>query len=514
MINIQSGLYKKLLVAMALIIFGYKTVCAEKNIYTYTKQTTDLTNPSNRFEISNTFITPAMLGVDTEEEKENIIKKVSVKKVILRESIVDLKNIVKYEDKEMIFKPGEDGILRCFDRDTSEELWAFIPPNQLSRLSLIIDRQNTYITSPGYNIFKNNARKIILFGEGDKGKKYYALDITSRFSPVFLYEINEEHTAYTKERQGESRGTPDICKIKISGDAEDVFLIQGGYDANNSAGRSLFTVKVSDGTLTGFNFNYNNYSKMNRSIIEASCFDQDGDGIEDVIYVGDYGGNLFAINDKNQDGNWEIKKLFFAPVKDGFEKKIFYAPKSVAASWGGYIFFGTGDMTKPYNREIVNRFYAIKDNQNEDCVNLTEDDLVNLTDKLILSQDKAEILKQIESKKGWYIKLSEKGEKLAGSPILYGGSLYFTTYTPNLQSYGEARLYTLNYKNGTAVEYSTKQESRSVSEIIGEGIPSAPIIKILKNSSELHIEIRDEIIKKQPVEIPNLNVYFWRRIYN
>ncbi len=517
MINIQSGLYKRLFIVTVLIIFGYKIASAEKYIYTYTERTTDLTNAFNRFETSNALLTPAMLGVNTQEERDNIVKEIWAKKAMLPEFIIDSQNIVKYEDKESVFTLADDGTLRCFDKNIAEELWAFIPPDQLSLLSSLINRQDSYIASPRYVIFENKDYKIILFGEGGKGKKYYALDITLRLRPVFLYDINKEPIAYTQEKPGESRGAADICKIKTGQNtAEDVFLISGGYDANNSLGRSIFTVKVSDGTLTGFN--YNNYFKMNRSIINASCFDQDGDGIEDIIYAGDYGGNLFAIDDKNRDGNWEIRRLFSAPVEDGFEKKIFYAPKAGAATRGGYVFFGTGDMTELYNRKVLNRFYAIKNNKNEDCVNLTEDDLVDLTDKLILSQDKTEILKQIESKKGWYIKFAEKGEKLACSPILYGGCLYFTTYTPdpNFKSerYGEARFYTLNYKNGTIAAYSTAGQAHPLFEIIGKGMPSAPIIKILKNSSELHIKIGDKIIRKQPVKIPNLSVYFWRQIDN
>ncbi|MBW1649259.1 MAG: hypothetical protein JRJ44_01015 [Deltaproteobacteria bacterium] len=520
MIKIQNELYKRLVIVTILIIFGYKTADAvnnaERKIYTYTEKTTDLTDASNRFENSNTFLTPAMLNVITQEEKENLIKKIQAKnKAIMPKSIINSEQIAEYEDKQLVFALA-DGILRCFDLNSSEELWAFIPPDQLIRLYLLINQPTNYLTNSPYVIFENQTYKIILFGEGGKGKKYYALDITSWRRPVFLYDINEKHIAYAKEKQGESRGAADTCKIKTSQDtAEDIFLIPGGYDANNSRGRALFTVKVSDGILSGFNFNHSNYVKIDRSIINASCFDHDGDRISDIIYAGDSGGNLFAINDKNTDGNWQITKLFSAPIEDGFEKKIFYAPKASAASWGEYIFFGTGDMTEPYDTEVANRFYAIKNSRDEDCMEITEDDLVNLTDKLILSQNKIEILKQIENKKGWYIKLTEKGEKLAGSPILFAGSLYFTTYTPNpnfkSERYGKARLYTLNYKNGPTAAYSEEQ-ARPLSEIIGEGMPSAPTIKILKNSSELHIKTGDKVITKQPANIPNLSVYFWRQI--
>ncbi|MHB1698385.1 MAG: pilus assembly protein [bacterium] len=93
---------------------------------------------------------------------------------------------------------------------------------------------------------------------------------------------------------------------------------------------------------------------------------------------------------------------------------------------------------------------------------------------------------------GWYITLSNPGERIVSSPVVYNGIIYFTTYTPNQTanscSVGYAQLYALNYTNGGGEVVSnsagvsilgtsqTPTGTGKQSAIIGSGTPSAPVV--------------------------------------
>ena len=149
---------------------------------------------------------------------------------------------------------------------------------------------------------------------------------------------------------------------------------------------------------------------MTHSIVDVSGIDHDGDGIVSRIYAGDLGGNIFALKDDVTqsfcsdtvfesvvDGAWTSQKLFSASAVDNVQRKIFYAPDAVGEDFGEVIFFGTGDRTDPNETDVVNRFYAIKNDWSV-ADTLDETDLVDVTDDLI--------------------QLGTEAQKLATKPVL------------------------------------------------------------------------------------------------
>ena len=194
------------------------------------------------------------------------------------------------------------------------------------------------------------------------------------------------------------------------------------------------------------------------------------------------------------------------------QRKIFYAPDAVEESYGEIIYFGTGDRENPGDTTVVNRFYAVKNDWTATGT-LTESDLVDVTSNQIqlgTTEQRTQVKAQLESGKGWFIRLENPAKKVVATPRVYAGVVYLTTYTPSngcgtisgdpcaaSTARGVARLYAMDYKTGAAVhsfsnEAETDASGSSVSLgkkdrsiAIGTAIPSAPVIAVLGGGARI-----------------------------
>jgi type IV pilus assembly protein PilY1 len=561
-----------------------------RNLYTHTGSIADLTDTANAFVDSNTDITDSDLGVASSAERTDLFT--SIHEAGLGDIIHSEPAVVHYPDpdgdpdtddaKTIIYTGSNDGILHAFDDDGGSEIWGFIAPQQLGRLKLLDNADHDYFMDGSPSVYYGSSQKTLIIGERRGGEDYVALDISTHDAPVWLYSIGsnflDRNPPDIYEPLGQSWGRPQAvtvatnatwseggtpCNVTINTDVEDVFLIPGGYDNNqdlatpsatDAVGRALFGVRISDGQLiSGLNFNavLNATLGMTHSIVDLSGVDHDGDGIVSRIYAGDLGGNIFAFKDdvvmsfcggsvseSVADGTWTAQKLFSASAVDGVQRKIFYAPDVTGETNGEYIFFGTGDRTDPNETGVVNRFYAVKNDWSV-AGPLDETDLVDVTDDLIQLGTEAEKLAtktNLENGNGWFIRLENPGEKVVASPRVYGGVVYFTTYTPDSSAPGAdpcaastvrgvGRLYALNYKTGasvsefsSAVEYdgdgnvvALGKKDRVIS--IGTAIPSAPVIAILENGAHIFIGVEGGIVSMPAIITPDLYRYYWHQMF-
>jgi len=489
------------------------------------------------------------------------------------------------DDKTLIFAGANDGMLHCIDDDNGSEAWSFIPPSQLDRLKLLTNDDHDYFIDGSPVVYTDESQMIMIFGERRGGDHYSALDITSPAAPLWRYsigphilDVNSTNNPADYQVLGQSWGKPERAKIVTGADvtfsgcdlsiettAEEVFLIPGGYDNNqdldtpgatDSLGKALFAVNVASGTLVNaFNFNAVSHPllEMTHSIVDMTALDHDGDGIHSRIYAGDMGGNVFAFKDDELntftdaatgcsvsqtvvDGSWSAKKLFNAS-DDGVQRKIFYAPDAVAEELGEMIFFGTGDRADPGETMVVNRIYAVKNDWSSSAT-LTDADLVDVTADLIqlgTDTEKASIQTALDNAGGWYIRLENPGEKVVAAPRVYGGVVYFTTYTPSAGTEavvgdpcavstvrGVGRLYAVDYKTGGSVlELSSEVESNPTvalgkkdrSVAIGTAIPSAPVIAILAGGARIFIGVEGGIASLPTVATPDMHTYYWTQIF-
>jgi type IV pilus assembly protein PilY1 len=563
-----------------------------RNLYTYTGTATALTDASNLFDDGNTAITNADLSVSTDTERQNLILSVhgaTMGDIIHSEPVVvyypDPDNDPNTDDaKTMILSGSNDGVLHCIDDDDGSEVWGFIPPDLLGRLYLLDDNNHDYFVDGSPVIYDGASQKILIIGERRGGNHYTALDITTYNAPAWLYSIGPDlldldpaDNANVYEELGQSWSKPQSCTIAtgsshsvtscqltITTTVVDAFLMAGGYDnnqdnetplANDSLGRAVFAVNVTDGQLiSGLNFNAVTHSTlgMTHSIVDVSGFDHDGDGIVSRIYAGDLGGNIFAFKDdvvqeidvcgypvpkSIVDGTWEAMHLFEASA-DGVQRKILYAPDAVAESFGEYIFFGTGDRADPEESDVVNRFYAVKNDWTATKA-LIESDLVDVTADLIqlgTEAQKAAVRSALESESGWYIRLENTGEKVVASARVYAGVVYFTTYTPDSGSgpdpndpcatstvRGVARLYAVDYKTGASVhDFSSDTETDGDSNVVplgkkdreltlGTAIPSAPVIAVLEGGAQIFIGVEGGIVSLPAIPTEDMYRYYWHQ---
>ena len=557
-----------------------------RNVYTYTGTQALLTHASNAFVTTNTAITNAMLNVSDDTARQNLFT--SVRSGGFGDIIHSEPAVVTYDAKTVIYVGANDGLLHAVDDDTGQELWSFIPQEHVGRLWRLNDADHDYFVDSSPTVYYGASQKILVVGSRRGGESYTALDITNYSAPRFLYTIgsgilgpspsNYEHLGQSWSRPDKitvatgSTVTTTDCGVNVAVSTADVFLLAGGYDTNedndpptsaDSVGRAVFGINMTSGALIN-NLKFSPATHptlgLTHSIVDVAGFDHDGDGIVSRIYFGDLGGAMFALKDdqvqtytvcahtitKNVvDGVWSGVKLFQAPTSNGKNLKILYAPDAVAEKYppgahGEFIYFGTGDRENPDDSTVVNRFYAVKNDWTATSP-LTESDLVDVTSDLIqlgTADEKAQAKTALDASKGWYIRFENSGEKVVASPRVYGGVVYFTTYTPSDGSglipgdpcaastvRGVSRLYALNFKTGASVhEFSSTPETdhsghsvnlgkQDRSLAVGTAIPSAPVIAILGGGARLFIGVEGGIVSLPTIATQDMYRYYWNQIF-
>lgn len=544
-----------------------------RNLYTYTGIAADLTHGHNDFEADNVKIAPAP-SPSLVDEVYGTGKEWPLGDFIHSEPVIvhyhnDANNNDQVDDGEMksyIFAGANDGMLHAFDDDDGSEIWGFIPPGQLSRLPLLLGDQPNYFIDGSPSAYLGE-KKILLFGERRGGNRYYALDITDPLTPKWLYQIGHDKlVGLDGDGSGAADGTaatlgyswsrpqPQTLKTGSSNPnkaIQDVFLLAGGYDTNqdlaapaatDTVGRAIYTVEVETGEVSALNVNAGNFAAMTHSIVDVTGFDTNFDGFTDRVYAGDLGGHLFALRDDEGDGSWERRLLFDLPAQVvvagqnvSLGQKFMYAPDATAETFGEFLFLGTGDREHPTDTSVIDALYAVKNDwavdENGDYSTLTLADLADVTDNLLQVGDAEQRMQaalELQNGQGWYLRLTHAGEKIVSSPVVFGGKVFFTTYTPSVtvavsdpcsgpQDRGVARLYAVDYQNGKSVIDFTDDEALTTEDrslVIGTSIPSGVVVTISNNGSGLLIGVEGGLKELDLTGGTTVQFYYWREIFN
>lgn len=551
-----------------------------RNIHTFiTGNSTNLTHAANRFNVDNALVTASLLDVNA-ALRDSIITSVraedrdwplgdivhsgpAVQKIPFDSNA----DGVNDGSKSYIYVGANDGMLHAFDGDTGNELWAFIPPDQLPRLKKLLVDGHDYFVDGTVSVIERGNSTLLFFGERRGGAYYHALDITNPLQPIYKYAINEAHLeqldwdddgelefAATGATLGQSWSRPHEVKLKVGDAAQELLLLTGGYDAVNqdntetpaatdTAGRAIYAIAPDTGVVTGLNVNGALWPAMTHSILDASPIDRDIDGIVDMIYAGDLGGNVLALRDKEQKSDWEKHRLFDLPATltvDGqtinLGQKFMYAPEVGGTKYGEMVYVGTGDRENPTGTGFTDAIYAIPSTwiniglgAEVEYKTLAPADLVDVTTNKIqlgTAEEKAVIQAALAEKKGWYMRLTSPGEKVVSSPLLYNKVLYFTTYTPGTDTdsftdpctsnldRGLARLYAIDYMNGGGKFLIEGEPARSVD--IGTSIPSAPTVVTTEDAVKIVVGVEGGVVTKDPPGGDEDDVlfkqFFWRQV--
>jgi type IV pilus assembly protein PilY1 len=455
-----------------------------RNIYTNISGA-DLTASGNAFTDANTALTTAMLGAASATERTQIIdyvhgvdvydddedSNITEKRAwILGDTIHSVPLVINYSPTDALILVGaNDGMLHAFDDVTGAEQWAYVPDDLVARLRELTPgvsgAHEFFVDSSPKLLTTSGGQKIVVFGFGRGGRAYYAIDVTDKDAPQFLWKVSSASAGFDELGEGWS----EPAYIKTSGGV-DALLIGGGYDpyfddpshitANPSGyGRAIFAINATTGALiqkikpAGMDFAIPS---------NVAALDFNSDGKLDRAYVGDLGGQMWRI-----DSDLAATLLFAS----GGSRKIYYAPDVVRDRGFLSVFFGTGDRSNPLETSVVDRIYAVKDDGSS---GLDESNLVDVTDTVEQngSDEEATLKTDLQSSSGWFIALDQRpGEKVLASPSAFF-SVFFSTFVPLsgvCNAGGDARVYELNYETGGIPD-------SKVVDPDGDGPDSAPTI--------------------------------------
>jgi type IV pilus assembly protein PilY1 len=400
-----------------------------------------------------------------------------------------------------VYYSANDGMVHQVKDADGSEAWAFIPPDQLGRLKLMLgdDGHQYYVDSSprvwisedvAYNHQVDEGEEAILvFGERKGGRFYYGLDISDPDDPKLLW---------SREMDGESWGEPEFGKVKAGGTTLDAVFVGGGYaEGSTTIGNSLVILDMRTGDVIKEIDNGDGAANPCSFPSGAFPVDINGDDLIDKVYMGDicgqmwrYGyfiddntGKPFVFPGRDQDvGKWTGKVIIDAA------SKFFYPPTVTLEKGYDIVFAGTGDREDPCNESTQDQILVIKDTH--DVSVDAPYPLTDASDKLVdnstpvdppINMDDANVY-------GWYINLAA-GEKVLATGIVFYKVYYITTFTPDSSDPcvpgGTARVYGLYYRTGLAVSQLGFSSDDGRSQEIGGGIPSKPVIVITDEETKV-----------------------------
>ncbi|ENV5578783.1 pilus assembly/adherence protein PilC, partial [Neisseria gonorrhoeae] len=310
----------------------------------------------------------------------------------------------------------------------------------------------------------NGQDRVFMFGAmGLGGRGAYALDLS---------KINENYPAAAplfdvknRDKNGKNRvevelgytvGTPQIGKTRSgkyaaflasgyaakdigSGDNKTALYV---YDLNNTLGTPIAKIEVKDGK---------------GGLSSPTLVDKDLDGIVDIAYAGDRGGNMYRFDlSSDKPSEWAVRTIFEGT------KPITSAPAVSRLADKRVVIFGTGsDLSE---EDVVGKdqqyIYGIFDDdkgtgtvkvtvQNGTGGGLLEQTLTKENNTLFLSNNKAS---GGSADKGWVVKLRE-GERVTVKPTVVLRTAFVTirSYTGMDKCGAQTAILGINTADGGAL---------------------------------------------------------------
>ena len=426
----------------------------------------------------------------------------------------------------VILAGANDGQLHAFKTSDGSEAWSFVPPNILSRLKLTAHATEPtslthqyYVDGPvtvadvwvpssagtGTSKAASDWKTLLFFGEGrgagtnlwsssascDSGFNqyytstypnycgYYCLDVTNSLTPAYKWRVGL--SSARAPYMGAPWSKPMISRVLVGGNEKWVAFVGGGVAAPGAAnsGKGFFVVDLVDGSVLWSYTMADNSNLAYPMPAPPSIVDTDNDGFIDTVYLGDLGCNMWRFKmclaaDGNGCGtsSWSGGRLFEANGSSGNRPIYTSAAVTIDTDYNIWIYWGTGDKTDPTSPSAQEKFFGLKDTDRTSTRTISN--MQNITSAGGEYND--------SSKQGYYMNLAGQGEKMLAEPTIFGGLVYFTTFTPSqgagndpCSTTGAASLYGIKYTTGGGALPLT-DSPRSM--IIGAGIPSAPVISL------------------------------------
>ncbi|HFC0798847.1 TPA: PilC family type IV pilus tip adhesin, partial [Neisseria gonorrhoeae] len=312
---------------------------------------------------------------------------------------------------------------------------------------------------------QDKQKHFFMFGAmGLGGRGAYALDLSkidsSNLTGVSMFDVqndknnNNNKNDNNRVKLGYTVGTPQIGKTQNG--TYSAFLASGYaakkiddstnktalyvYDLKDTLGTPIAKIEVKDGK---------------GGLSSPTLVDKDLDGIVDIAYAGDRGGNMYRFDLSNSDPNkWSAKAIFEGT------KPITSAPAVSRLADKRVVIFGTGsDLTED---DVLNTkeqyIYGIFDDDKPTVnVKVTNGTGGGLLEQVLSEENK--ILFLINNKasggsadKGWVVKLRE-GERVTVKPTVVLRTAFVTIrkYTGNDKCDAQTAILGINTADGGAL---------------------------------------------------------------
>ncbi|HFC4479544.1 TPA: PilC family type IV pilus tip adhesin, partial [Neisseria gonorrhoeae] len=310
---------------------------------------------------------------------------------------------------------------------------------------------------------QDRQKHFFMFGAmGLGGRGAYALDLTkidsNNLTGVSMFDVqndkNNNKNDSNRVKLGYTVGTPQIGKTQ-----------NGKYAAFLASGYAAKDIVSSDNTTALYVYDLGNGSGSLIKKIEVqggkgglsspTLVDKDLDGIVDIAYAGDRGGNMYRFDLSDNDPNkWSVRTIF----EGG--KPITSAPAVSRLADKRVVIFGTGsdlseeDVVDTKEQYIYGIFDDDKSTVNVKVTNgtgggLLEQTLTKENNTLFLSNNKAS---GGSADKGWVVKLMD-GERVTVKPTVVLRTAFVTIrkYTDTDKCGAQTAILGINTADGGAL---------------------------------------------------------------
>ena len=519
-----------------------------RNVYTYRGVSAALSNAANVVKISNAALTDALLGLgapgdptrndliewmrgrdvqDADANNNFLEPRLEMGDPIhAKPAVVIYGGTAAVNDLNdaVVYSATNDGYLHAIDVTSGQELWSFVPQELLSSMPLLYANAATpnkhYGLDGDIRVFKLDRnlngvvepllgdKVMLFFGMRRGGNNYYALDVTNKTNPQFVWLLQPGNLGLPGQLPalGQTWSTPTVAKVAISGVTQNadkfVLIFGGGYEDSQDnepyntdlTGNRIYMVDLFTGALlwnsggpagVGVPAADLSLTKMNNSIpADILVLDMNQDGYADRMYATDTGGRIWRFDITNgQPRSSLVAGGIFASLGAAdmgtptiTDARRFYGTPdaSLVRNRGSSPFLalaaGSGFRGHPLNINIRDRMYMVKDTapfatltqtQYNTAMStptyVTDSQLVNITDNLTATV--------LTADKGWKLELREGastwiGEKALSAANIFNNRVFFTTYIPQTApptdpctlGQGSNRAYAVSLFNGSPVE--------------------------------------------------------------
>lgn len=365
----------------------------------------------------------------------------------------------------VLYVAANDGMLHGFNADTGEETYAYLPAAVIVHGSETGDHHISQVADPDYgyqngglphqyfndgeltvaDVYMDNNWKVVLVGTTGRGhaKAVYALDVTDPENVTLMWEKSAYSTGCANCAYiGQMTSKPIIAQVA---DGQWAVLMGNGYNSEKNQA-ALLQFSLADGTLHVHTAGIDSDNGLSGAAIWVA---DSTNNISTVAYAGDLEGHVwsFPLNTNDLATADTAGSVLFTATDAGGDPQPITAALAVqqdAATGKRWVFFGTGQYLSSVDADNVSSkqtWYGliINDEDGNEVAAGTRD---NLVQRKIVSQgtdsngdlgraiSKASEVDEVDTY-GWYVDLSDAGERMVVANRFNGSLLYGTSIIPN-----------------------------------------------------------------------------------